>query len=160
MQSSSYAMARSRRWRAVSWAWLIALAWAGLPLIGSAAEPLALRGIMKEMGRGMQAIVVGTSQEDYAAVEKAALAIAGHPQPPVGEKLRVMSFVGTDAPRYKAMDGEVHANAMALAGASRRGNGEDVITAFQKLQSSCLACHQTFRKPFVEQFYGKTDGRR
>lgn len=160
MQSSSNAMISSRRWRAVPWAWLIALGCAGLPLACPAAEPLALRGIMKEMSRGMQTIVDGTSREDYAAVEKAALAIAGHPQPPLGEKMRVMAFVGIDAPRYKAMDGETHDNAMALARASRSGNGEEVIAAFHKLQSSCLACHQTFRKPFVEQFYGKADGRR
>jgi len=58
------------------------------------------------------------------------------------------------------MDGETHDNAMALAGASKSGNGKEVIAAFHKLQSSCLACHQAFRKPFIEQFYGKADGRR
>lgn len=160
MQSSSNAMASSRRWRPVPWAWLIALGCAGLPLASSAAEPLALQGIMKEMGRGMQAIVDGTSREDYATVEKAALAIAGHPQPPLGEKMRLMAIVGTDAPRYKAMDGAAHDSATALVRAAKGGNGEDVIAVFHKLQSSCLACHQTFRKPFVEQFHGKADGRR
>jgi len=147
-------MARSGGSR-TTWAWLLALGCALAPLTSLAAEPLALQGIMKDMGRNMQVIVDGLSREDYAVVEKAALAIAVHPQPPAGEKMRFMGFVGSNAPRFKAFDGETHDNATALAKASKSGNGEDVIASFQKLQSSCLACHQAFRKPFQEHFYGK-----
>jgi len=141
------------------WAWLIALGCIGLPVTSSAAEPLALRGIMKEMGRNMQTIVDGLSREDYAVVEKAALAIADHPQPPMGEKMRIMGFVGGDTPRFKVFDGETHDNATALAKAAKNGKGEEAITVFHKLQSSCLACHQAFRKPFQEHFYGKAEVR-
>ena len=105
-------------------------------------------------------VVDGLSQEDYTMVEKAALAIADHPQPPLGEKMRILSFVGGDTARFKAFDGETHDTAMALAHASRSSNGEAAIAAFQKLQSSCLACHQAFRKPFVEHFHGKAESRR
>lgn len=140
-------------------AWLLALVCALLPAASPAAEPLALQGIMKDMGRNMQVIVDGLSREDYAVVEKAALAIAVHPQPPAGEKIRFMSFVGSNAPRFKAFDGETHDNATALAKASKSGKGEDAIAAFHKLQLSCLACHQAFRKPFVEHFYGKAEVR-
>lgn len=143
--------------RSAPWALLIALGCAALPVASSAAEPLALQGIMKDMGRNMQAIVDGLSREDYAKVERAALAIAEHPQPPVGEKMRVMGFVGGNAPRFKAFDGETHDNAKALARASKSGSGEEAIAAFHKLQSSCLACHQAFRKPFQEHFYGKAE---
>ncbi len=143
--------------RSAPWALLIALGCAGLPVASSAAEPLALQGIMKDMDRNMQAIVDGLSREDYAKAERAALAIAEHPQPPVGEKIRVMGFVGSNAPRFKAFDGETHDNAKALARSSKSGNGEEAIVAFHKLQSSCLACHQAFRKPFQEHFYGKVE---
>lgn len=138
-------------------AWLIALACALLPVASSAAEPLALREIMKTMGRNMQVVVDGISREDYGVAEKAALAIADHPQPPFGEKMRVMGYIGGNAPRFKAFDGETHTNATALAMAAKSGNGEDTIAAFHKLQSSCMACHQTFRKPFVEHFYGRAE---
>jgi len=144
---------------AAPWAWLIALGCAMLPVTSPAAEPLALKGIMKDMGRNMQVIVDGISREDYAAVEKAALAIADHPQPPLGEKMRILGFVGGNTPRFKAFDGETHDHATALAKALNGANGEDAIAAFQKLQSSCLACHQTFRKPFQEHFYGKAETR-
>ena len=33
-------------------------------------------------------------------------------------------------------------------------DGQAVIAAFSKTQQSCLACHQSFRQSFVEQFYG------
>lgn len=143
--------------RSAPWALLTALVCSVQPVAGLAAEPLALQGIMKDMGRNMQAIVDGLSREDYAKAERAALAIADHPQPPVGEKIRVMSFIGGSAPRFKAFDGETHDNAKALARASKSGNGEEAIAAFRKLQSSCLACHQVFRQPFQEHFYGKAD---
>ncbi len=142
-----------------TWAWLIALGCAWAPVTSLAAEPLAMQGIMKDMGRNMQAIVDGLSREDYAAVEKAALAIANHPQPPLGEKMRIMGFVGGNAPRFKAFDSETHGNATALAHASKNGNGEESIATFRKLQSSCLACHQAFRKPFADHFYGKAEAR-
>lgn len=151
-------MARSGGSR-TTWARLLVLGCALAPLATLAAKPLALQGIMKDMGRNMQVIVDGLSREDYAVVEKAALAIADHPQPPVGEKMRIMGFVGSNAPRFKAFDGETYDNATALAKASKNGNGEDAIASFQKLQSSCLACHQAFRKPFIDYFYGKAEVR-
>lgn len=141
------------------WAWLIALGCAWAPFTSLAAEPLALQRIMKDMGRNMQVVVDGLSREDYAVVEKAARAIADHPQPPLGEKIRILSFVGDNTARFKAFDGETHDTAMALAHASKSGNGEAAIATFQKLQASCLACHQAFRKPFVEHFHGKAEVR-
>lgn len=150
---------RQIRSRYVRWTLLVALGCAGLPVASWAAEPLALQGIMKEMGRNMQVIVDGLSREDYALVERAALAIAEHPQPPFGEKMRILGFVGGDAPRFKAFDGETHDNAMMLAKASADGNGEGSIMAFRKLQSSCLACHQAFRKPFRKHFHNRDEVR-
>jgi cytochrome c556 len=156
MKYPSQAKIRSRR-HCSPWVCLIAFGCAGLPVASLAAEPLALQGIMKEMGRNMQVIVDGLSREDYALAERGALAIAEHPQPPVGEKMHILSFIGSDAPRFKAFDGETHDNAMALARASKDGRGDESIAAFHKLQSSCLACHQAFRKAFVGHFYGKAD---
>ena len=42
-----------------------------------------------------------------------------------------------------------------LLRAVRRSDGQAVIASFETLQNSCLACHQDFRKPFVEHFYGQ-----
>lgn len=32
---------------------------------------------------------------------------------------------------------------------------ESMISSFATLQNSCLACHQSFHKMFVEHFYGQ-----
>lgn len=122
-----------------------------------AAEPLALQKVMKELGRNMQTITDGISREDWELVEKTAPLIADHPQPPISEKIRIMSFVGTDMDKYKAYDGETHAQAQAVGTAAKAKSGPRVILAFQKLQTNCYNCHSEFRKPFVAHFYGKKD---
>jgi len=122
-----------------------------------AAEPLALQKVMKDLGKNMQTITDGISREDWALVEKTAPLIADHPQPPMMEKMRIMSFVGTNMGKFKAHDGETHEQAQAVGKAAKAKDGPGVILAFQKLQTSCYNCHSEFRKPFVEHFYGKKD---
>jgi len=121
----------------------------------SDAKPLALRNIMKELGRNVETIADGVSREDWPVVEKAALKIADHPQPPFTEKLRIMSFAGTNIGKFKSHDGKTHDAAKAVAQAARAGDGEGVTLAFQELQTGCDHCHREFRKPLVEHFYGK-----
>lgn len=119
-----------------------------------AVEPLALQKIMKELGKNMQRITDGISREDWELVEKTAPLIADHPQPPLAEKMRIMRFIGTGMGKFKAYDGETHDQAQALGRAAGAGDGPGVILAFQKLQTSCYACHSEFRKPFAAHFYG------
>lgn len=120
-----------------------------------AAEPLALQSIMKELGRNMQAVTDGISREDWMLVEKTAPLIADHPQPPLAEKMRIMSFMGSNMGKFKAYDGETHQAAVTLGQAAANRDAQAVIAAFQTLQTACHACHRDFRKPFVEHFYGE-----
>ena len=120
-----------------------------------AAEPLALQKIMKDLGKNMQLITDGISRGDWELVEKTAPLIADHPKPPFGEKLRILGFVGTNMNKYKDYDGETHDHAQAVGKAAKGKDGREVILAFEKLQTSCYNCHNEFRKPFVEHFYGK-----
>lgn len=122
-----------------------------------ATEPLVLQKVMKDLGKNMQTITDGISRGDWDLVEKTAPLIADHPQPPFSEKIRIMSFVGTDMAKYKAYDGETHDQAQAVGTAAKAKNGPGVILAFQKLQTNCDNCHSEFRKPFVAHFYGKKD---
>lgn len=119
-----------------------------------AAEPLALQKVMKDLGVNMQVITDGISRGDWELVEKAASLVADHPRPPLSEKMRIIRFVGTDMGKFKAFDGETHDQAQAVAKAAKVQDGQGVILAFQKLQTSCYNCHSAFRKPFVEHFYG------
>ncbi len=117
-------------------------------------EPLQLRQIMRDLGKNMQAATDSISHEDWARVAAIARAIADHPQPPISEKLRILAYIGSNVPRFRAFDGQTHDAANSMANAAARKDGAGVIAAFADIQSGCLACHQTFRKAFVEHFYG------
>lgn len=118
-------------------------------------KPLALRSIMQDLGKNMQAITGGISREDWKQVAKIAPLIADHPQPPLVEKVRILSFVGSDAGQFKVYDEKTSHAAQSLRQAATRQDGPVVVSAFATLQNSCLACHQSFRKPFKEHFYGQ-----
>ncbi len=118
-------------------------------------EPLMLQKIMRDMGRNMQLIVDGISREDWKQVEKNALLVADHPQPPLSEKVRIMAFAGTNISKFKKHDGETHDAARTLAESAAREDGYAIIADFAVLQNNCLMCHQRFRKSFVEHFYAE-----
>lgn len=129
---------------------------AGAPALAAAesAQPLAMRSIMQDLGRHMQTVTLAIAREDWALVEKTAPLIAQHPQPPLMEKTRILRFVGTNMGKYKNHDHKTHAAAHELAQAAKNKDGMAVIAAFQSVQTGCYGCHQEFRKPFVEHFYG------
>jgi len=116
--------------------------------------PLALRKIMQDMGKNMQLITDGISREDWEKVAKVAPLLADHPQPPLTEKMRILSFAGSDVGKFKSHDKKTYHAAQELEQAALRGDGQSVISSFATLQNSCLACHQRFRKRFLEHFYG------
>lgn len=118
-------------------------------------RPLALHKIMQDLGKDMQVITDGISRENWEMVAKAAAEIADHPRPPLTERIRILGFVGSDAGKFKGYDEKTHQTARELEQAADRRDGQAVISAFATLQNSCLACHQSFRKPIVEHFYGQ-----
>ena len=119
-----------------------------------ASKPMALRSVMEKLGRDMQAVTGAISKEEWTLVAELAPKIAKHAEPPLGEKMRILGWLGTDAGKFRGIDGQVQHAASAMGDAARRGDGQAVIAAFSKTQQSCLACHQSFRRSFVEQFYG------
>jgi cytochrome c556 len=129
---------------------------AGAPALAAAEsdQPLSMRGIMQDLGRHMQTVTQAIALEDWALVEKTAPLIAQHPQPPLMEKTRILRFVGTNMGKYKSHDHKTHEAAHELAQAAKNKDGMAVIAAFQSVQTGCYGCHQEFRKPFVEHFYG------
>lgn len=120
-----------------------------------AVEPLAFQGVMKDLGKHMQTITGAIAYENWQLVAETAPLIAAHPQPPVMEKTRIISFMGSNMGKFKEFDMQTHEAAHELEHAAHEKDGVQVIAAFQKVQTSCLVCHQGFRKPFVEHFYGR-----
>ncbi|MDZ7768144.1 MAG: cytochrome C [Woeseiaceae bacterium] len=110
---------------------------------------------MQDMSNNMQVITAAISREDWDAVATAAPLIADHPQPPLLEKTRILRFVGANTGEFRSHDNKTKQAAQALQQAAARSDGHAVIASFATLQNSCLAYHQSFRKPFVEHFYGQ-----
>lgn len=125
-----------------------------LALAAQAAEPLAFQGVMKDLGKHMQTVAGAIALEDWETVEKTAPLIAAHPQPPAEEKARIISFMGANMGKFKSFDMQAHEAAHKMEHAAHEQNGQQVIDAYREVQSACLGCHQNFRKPFVEHFYG------
>jgi cytochrome c556 len=119
------------------------------------AKPMALQNVMAKLGRDMQAVTGAISTEDWALVARLAPNIAHHPEPPLPERARILAWLGTDAGKFRSFDGQVHEAAAAMSEAAKQGDGKAVIARFAEVQRGCLACHQNFRKPFVEHFYGQ-----
>lgn len=61
---------------------------------------------------------------------------------------------GADATKFRNFDAQTHEAALAMKLAAASSDGKAVIQSFAHVQESCLGCHQAFRKPFVEHFYG------
>lgn len=118
-------------------------------------KPMALRSIMQTLGRDMQVVTGAISEENWPLIADLAPTIANHAEPPMSEKTRIVAWLGAEAGKFQGFDGQVHAAATAMGEAAKRGDGQAVIAAFSKTQQGCLACHQTFRLSFVEQFYGE-----
>ncbi len=116
-------------------------------------QPMALRGVMKKLGQDMQAVTGAIATEDWAVVAELAPKIARHAAPPLGEKMRILAWVGSDAGKFRAFDAQVHDAANAMGEAATRGDGQAVINAFSRVQQSCLSCHQGFRESFAKHFY-------
>ena len=116
-------------------------------------NPLALHKIMQDLALDMQAVVDGISREDWPLVAKNGLRIAGHPQPPLAEKMRILNFIGSDAGKFKGYDEKIHQAGQEMKRAAARQDGTAAILAFATLQNGCLACHKSFRKSFQEHFY-------
>jgi len=124
---------------------------AAILVFGLAVSPAAdgqeshFRGMMQELGRQMGRLSEGIMADDMVLVASSAISIADHPKPPMSERIRIVSELGTDATAFRAIDTEVHDTAMAIHTAAKEGDRVEVTNGFHKLVNSCLACHTRFR---------------
>ena len=108
---------------------------------------------MRKLGEDMQQVTQAIAMEDWQRVAELAPGIGQHEQPPLGEKARILGWLGSNAGQFRGFDTAVHETASTLGEAARRGDGDAVIAAFADLQRGCLACHREFRAPFIERFH-------
>lgn len=151
--SSSLRSCQPRRLHLVLAAALLAVGLLTPALAADPAEPMALTKIMQGLGTDMQGITHAVLLEDWSTVEKLATRVADHPEPPLLEKVRILTFIGMDAGRFRGYDQQAHDAALLLAQAAHRKDGAAAIAEFAEVQTACLGCHQNFRKPFQARFH-------
>jgi hypothetical protein len=118
-------------------------------------KSMALRAVMISLGRDMQTTTDAISREDWFLVAETAQKISHHAEPPQSEKKHILDWLGPNSELFEALDEHTHEVAGAMRKDAENGDGQQVIENFAKLQNSCLACHQRFRKAFVEHFYSQ-----
>lgn len=121
----------------------------------TAEKSMALKGIMEKMGREMQLVTQAISKEDWSAISSLAAQIASHDEPPPPEKVQILTWLGPQASKFRGFDNQSHQSANAMVQAANQKDGVGVISAFAKIQTACLGCHQTFRKDYLQHFYSK-----
>ncbi len=97
------------------------------------AKPIVLRTIMLELNENMQTVTDAISREDWEQMAKIAPLIADHPQPPLSEKVRILSFAGSDASKFKSFDKQTHQAAKELEEVVMEQDGKGVIAKFETL---------------------------
>ncbi|MDO5667027.1 MAG: cytochrome c [Alcaligenaceae bacterium] len=112
---------------------------------------------MEQLAHDMEAVTAAISRDDWERVAELATKIANHEEPEQSEKVEILAWLGSEAGKFRGFDLEVTEAATAMGEAAKQGDGLKVIESFSKTQQSCYACHQMFRKPFVEKFYGQQD---
>jgi cytochrome c556 len=144
----------SRSLRATAFALLAAFGTSVWSASNTDEDPLALRGIMHDLGEQVQTVAGAIAHEDWAKVAEAAARIAEHPEPPPDEKVRILTLIGAEAARFRGHDQKAGEAARAMAEAAKRQDGQAVIDAFHAVQTNCHGCHQEFRARLLEHFYG------
>lgn len=129
-----------------------ATCWAAPPY--SDAAPMALRGVMEDLGEQVAVVAAAIAHEDWARVQQAAALIADHPEPPPQEKAPILKLLGGEAQAFRGHDRKAAAAARTMSEAAARADGQGVIDAFHTVQSSCHGCHQQFRERLLGHFYG------
>lgn len=115
--------------------------------------PMDLRTIMEKLGHDMEAVTRAIFTEDWPLIAELAHEIAHHAEPQMAEKVEILTWLGPDAGKFRRFDMQVQEAATEMGEAAKQADGQRVIEAFAKTQQSCLACHQSFRQPFIKRFH-------
>ena len=127
----------------------------GGALAQSAGEPLVLRSVMVQMQADTQAAADAIARQDWASVASHADRLAHHAEPPALEKVRILSWLLTDAMTFRNYDLQVKAAAAELATAAQHKDTTAASRDLARMQQSCDGSHNSFRAQFLAHFYAQ-----
>lgn len=128
-----------------------------VPATSASSAGTSTRGVLP----GLFAIMAGLEQnltevsrgiwlEDYAGIQAAAEAVAGHPAVPPEELELVSEALGADLARFKEWDKTVHDLAVRMAEAAKDQEMSPVLSVDSELRAGCVGCHSEFRERLRE----------
>ncbi|WP_024538236.1 cytochrome c [Comamonas badia] len=120
----------------------------------SAAEPLVLRSVMAQMQADTQAAGDAIARQDWASAASHADKLAHHAEPPALEKVRILTWLLTDAMTFRNYDLQVKSAAAQLRTAAQQQDGVAAARDLARMQQSCDGCHNSYRAKFLAHFYG------
>ena len=118
------------------------------------AEPLVLRSVMAQMQADTQAGGDAIARQDWASAASHADKLAHHPEPPALEKVRILTWLLTDAMTFRNYDLQVKSAAAQLRTAAQQQDGVAAARDLARMQQSCDGCHNSYRAKFLAHFYG------
>ena len=124
---------------------LAVAAW--LPIVPALAQetPDSLLDIMRQLDADTITLTSSLMTENWSAVRTSAEAIADHPKVPMGERVRILSELGSEAPAFRGFDEQVHDAAVGIADAADRRDLTDAGERYGEMIDGCIACHSQFR---------------
>ena len=90
-------------------------------------------------------ITDGLLVDDFDRIERGANGIAQHPQIAPSQVKRVAEELGSEMPKFKQFDVQVHNLSLSIAVAADAKNSDAVWANYQPLVSGCLGCHSAFK---------------
>ena len=104
---------------------------------------------LKEIMQGLRDDVVeitdGLLTDDFTRVAQGAVRIANHPRIPSEQIQLVAAELGIEMAAFKQIDTSVHDLSLSIAAAAEEQDGDRAIADYQRMLSSCLACHDAYK---------------
>lgn len=103
-----------------------------------------INDLMQYLDARMMEVNRSLIQNDLDGIQAAARAIDGHPTLPMGERISVLSQLGSDAGAFRAHDARMQEAARDLADAALQNDRERIKRHHWELVDRCAACHREF----------------
>lgn len=119
--------------------------------------PGALDGLqvtMQQLDANTRAAGEAIAAKNWPRVAELADQLNHHVEPPLGQKLRVMLWLRTQAPTFRGYDGKLRAAAVAMGKAAKAGDAAAVSADYANLQAACSGCHEKYQAAYIAHFHG------
>jgi len=117
-----------------------------------AAEPASdgtLKKIMQQLGHDYSSLNHAILVENFDAAANSAHSIAYHEKPSLGQRMKILSKLGSEMSAFKNADEKVHGLAIKIEEAAKAKDMPLLIQHQSQMLSACMGCHTIYRSKIV-----------